>query len=63
MNMKFIVDQLPVFDSDCPFFEFGCYTCKLDDCLCEYMTNNIAGKREAEDCRWLKERECEKCGK
>lgn len=52
--MKFIVDEMPFWESDCPFFDDG--TCKLDDCQCDYMTRNVAGERDSEDCRWLEER-------
>lgn len=52
--MKFIVDELPFWRDDCPFFE--CDTCKLDDCQCDYMIENVAGERNPENCRWLEER-------
>lgn len=54
--MKFIVDEMPFWESDCPFYEAGrCYEegkCKLDKEDCDYMMAP-AGRREPEDCRWL----------
>ena len=51
--MKFIVDELPFWEDDCPFFEYGSGTCKLDGCQCKYMTEHVAGRRNPEDCEWL----------
>ena len=51
--MKFIVDEMPYFQGECLFFEFGSGECKLDGCECEYMTNHQAGQRCPDDCRWL----------
>lgn len=53
--MKFVVDELPYWQDDCPFLNYCCGTCKLDDELCNYMNDYIAGARPPESCRWLKE--------
>lgn len=34
--MKFIVDELSFFESDCPFCDDG-VSCKLDGSFCEHM--------------------------
>lgn len=52
--MKFIVDEMPFWDTDCPFFMGG--ICKMDNEHCEYMEDD-AGNRQCEKCRWLKEME------
>ena len=49
--MKFLVDEMPFWQNDCPFFDM--HNCKLDDDFCEYM-DSCAGHRCEEDCRWLK---------
>jgi hypothetical protein len=49
--MKFLVDEMPFWETDCPFYD-GC-DCTLDNDSCDYMKSN-AGHRCAEDCRWLK---------
>ena len=49
--MKILVDEMPFWESDCPFFD-GC-DCKLDACCCDYM-KRPAGDRCEEECRWLK---------
>ena len=51
--MKILVDELPFWEDDCPFFNLCTEDCKLDDCECKYMTNHTAGHRVSEDCRWL----------
>ena len=55
--MKLFVDEMPFWESDCPFFEDD--YCRLDGCQCDYMIKNIAGERCSEDCRWLKEGDSE----
>ena len=56
MVVKFIVDELPFWEDDCPFFNFSDETCILDGHQCKYMSENIAGQRNPEDCEWLEER-------
>lgn len=51
--MKFLVDEMPFWASDCPFYDQYEGTCRLDDCCCEYMKPS-AGDRCEKDCRWLK---------
>lgn len=48
--MKFVVDEMPFWESDCPFYDVG--RCRLDGCECVYM-KNPAGRRVSEDCDWL----------
>ena len=52
--MKFIVDEMPFWESDCPFYADG--KCILDGHKCVYMSYP-AGRRDPEDCEWLKEKE------
>jgi hypothetical protein len=49
--MKFIVDEMPFWETDCPFYADGGCACDGRECL--YMTLNSAGHRDPEDCRWL----------
>ena len=49
--MKILVDEMPFWETDCPFFDFD--DCKLDGNSCDYMKRN-AGSRCEEECRWLK---------
>lgn len=49
--MKFLVDEMPFWNTECPFFD-GC-NCKLDNEFCDYM-KEVAGSRCEEDCKWLK---------
>lgn len=51
--MKFLVDEMPFWESDCVFFDQYPGTCKLDGQCCEYM-DHPAGDRDACDCRWLR---------
>jgi hypothetical protein len=48
--MKFIVDEMPFWESDCPFYADG--GCACDGHKCVYMSYP-AGHRDPEDCRWL----------
>lgn len=53
--MKFLVDAMPYFDSDCPFFDG--HNCKIDKRLCERLVDSTE-ERERDlkyECRWLKE--------
>lgn len=55
-NMKFLVDEMPYFLDDCPFYEFGSGLCKCNcngDNYCTYFEND----RNPEYCPWLKENE------
>lgn len=54
--MKFLVDEMPYYKTECPFYEFGTGFCKCerDDCghnYCEYFDMN----RDPYYCMWLKE--------
>ena len=48
--MKFVVDEMPFWENDCPFY--GGNKCKLDGHECLYM-KYPAGRRDPEDCEWL----------
>lgn len=50
--MKFIVDEMPYWETDCPFYDCGKKQCKLDGGHCEYMGAK-AGERCADECPWL----------
>ena len=54
-TLKFLVDAMPYFDSDCPFFDG--HNCKIDKRLCERLVNSTEEReRDLEyECRWLKE--------
>lgn len=54
LGLKFLVDEMPFWETDCPFCDFGVCTCDGEECA--YMTKNRAGHRDPEDCRWLKEK-------
>lgn len=51
--MKFLVDEMPYFQDDCPFFEGA--VCILDGEDCEYMVEHEARHRpeHENECRWL----------
>ena len=54
--MKFLVDEMPYYMDDCPFYEYGTglCTCTVDrKHTCEYFYMN----RDPEYCYWLKEKE------
>ena len=53
-TLKFLVDALPYFDSDCPFFEG--HNCKIDKRLCERLSESTEDRDRGLDseCRWLK---------
>lgn len=50
--MKFVVDEMPYWQTDCPFYEIGTGKCTLGGDHCSYMEAN-AGSRDAEECPWL----------
>ena len=47
--MKLLVDEMPYWINDCPFYDGGC---RIDRKHCDYMDRN-AGYRIEEECRWL----------
>ena len=51
--MKFIVDEMPFFNYDCPFYNG--VACKLDDSFCEYMNLPTKERGNMHECLWLKE--------
>lgn len=52
--MKFIVDEMPYFKSDCPFYESGTGMCV---CACDrkFECDYFATGRNPDFCLWLKE--------
>lgn len=51
--MKFIVDEMPFFESDCPFCDDE--VCTLDKNGCERMSKSTKLRGTETECRWLKE--------
>lgn len=52
--MKFLVNEMPFWETDCPFFEPGSRECSLSHLECRYMVRP-AGEREADECDYLQE--------
>lgn len=52
--MKFLVNEMPYWETDCPFFNPSNRECELSHLHCHYMDHN-AGERKAEDCDYLQE--------
>ena len=52
--MKFLVDEMPFWESDCPFYNGA--KCTLDNSTCIYMSYP-AGHRDEQDCKWLTTKE------
>lgn len=52
--MKFLVDEMPFWESDCPFYNGA--KCILDNSTCVYMSYP-AGHRDEQDCEWLTAKE------
>ena len=52
-TVKFIVDEMPFFNYDCPFYNG--VSCKLDDSFCEYMDVSPKERGNMHECIWLKE--------
>lgn len=50
--MRFIVDEMPYWETDCPFYDPVTRHCKIDNSHCDYF-DSIAGERLEEDCAWL----------
>lgn len=51
--MKFIVDEMPYYTDDCPFYEWGTGFCKCNlnyHVHCEYFENS----RDSYYCDWLR---------
>lgn len=52
-TVKFIVDEMPFFAYECPFYSG--YLCKLDDTGCDRMMMSTKVRGTETECRWLKE--------
>lgn len=52
--MKFIVDEIPFWEDDCPFYDVNSQECRLDQDKCHYISDDVAGERRIEICRWLR---------
>ena len=48
--MKILVNEMPYFWSDCPFYDYG--VCQLDEAHCEHF-DPPAGERNMEECYHL----------
>ena len=51
--MKILVDDMPVFQQECPFYDG--YACILDRNKCEYMQLSSHERCTKTECKWLKE--------
>lgn len=51
--MKILVDDMPLFQQDCPFYDG--YACILDRNKCEYMQLSSHERCTKTECKWLKE--------
>ena len=51
--MKILVDEMPVFEQECPFY-MG-YECLLDKAKCEHMHLSSSQRCDKTECKWLKE--------
>ena len=51
--MKILVDEMPLFEQDCPFY-IG-YECSLDRTKCEHMYLSSSERCYKTECKWLKE--------
>lgn len=53
--MKFVVDEMPFWKEDCPFYNIGQGTCALcpGDVACRYMAVARPELRDEVDCAWL----------
>ena len=50
--MKFLVDEMPAYWDDCPFYKFSCTECSLDREHCDYFDQPFR-ERSSECCRFL----------
>lgn len=51
--MKILVDAMPLFQQDCPFYDG--YACILDRDKCEYMQLSSYDRCTKKECKWLRE--------
>lgn len=51
--MKILVDEMPLFQQDCPFYTG--YNCSIDNTKCEYLHLFINERCTKTECKWLKE--------
>lgn len=51
--MKILVDEMPLFQQDCPFYTG--YECSLDRTKCEHLHLSINERCAKSECKWLKE--------
>lgn len=50
--MKILVDEMPLFEQDCPFYTG--YECSLDRTKCEHMHLSTSQRCYKTECKWLK---------
>ena len=53
--MKILVDKMPVFKQECPFYEAYEEMCGCDGNRCEHMYLSNKERCQQTECRWLKE--------
>lgn len=51
--MKLLVDEMPYFTSDCPFYDSAAGVCRIDNSHCVYF-DDPCGERESGKCCYLK---------
>lgn len=53
--MKILIDEMPVFEQECPFYEAYKEMCRCDGNRCEHMHLSSEERCQQTECRWLKE--------
>lgn len=53
--MKFLIDEMPCFSSECPFYDAYEKICKCDGNRCEHMHLSSSERCYKTECKWLKE--------
>lgn len=53
--MKILIDEMPVFEQECPFYEAYKEMCRCDGNRCEHMHLPSKERCKQTECRWLKE--------
>ena len=55
--MKFLVDEMPYFQDECPFYDISTGICKYDRDKCEHMYISSKERGKQTECRWLVQKE------
>ena len=53
--MKILIDEMPVFEQECPFYEAYKEMCRCDGNKCGHMHLSSEERCQQTECRWLKE--------